>query len=283
MANKDADVSDILDQALEEFSSSESEGENEPNETASASKNISSEDAVPLTSPNWPPHVSPQPLKQTSFLGHTLGQRPQTAQEIEDDSLKDILEKLKLNTQNLDDEDIDVEKLLGDLGADVPDSLLEDVMKGMQGGGGVDVMEQMMEHLLTKELLYPSLIDIRSKYSEWLDENKGEIPESDYTKYSEQYKIILSICGVYEDDTIGKQDQSKRVLEYMEKIQPLGAPPEAIMSSMGVSLGLVVLVVAFSCKMKTFSYAVKTGSQHFPGLVCWEAEANVLLCEPVAF
>lgn len=55
------------------------------------------------------------------------------------------------------------------------------------------------------------------------------------------------------------------------------------MSSMGVSLGLVVPVVAFSCKMKTFSYAVKTGSQHFPGLVCWEAEANVLLCEPVAF
>lgn len=36
-----------------------------------------------------------------------------------------------------DDEDIDVEKLLGDLGADVPDSLLEDVMKGMQGGGGL--------------------------------------------------------------------------------------------------------------------------------------------------
>jgi len=44
------------------------------------------------------------------------------------------------------------------------------------------MMERMMQSLLSKELLYPAIKDIRDKYPDWLAENREKLPEDEFEK-----------------------------------------------------------------------------------------------------
>jgi hypothetical protein len=46
----------------------------------------------------------------------------------------------------------------------------------------VPFMQGMMQSLLSKEVLYPSLKDLVDKYPSWLAENKGKIEQSEYDR-----------------------------------------------------------------------------------------------------
>lgn len=43
-------------------------------------------------------------------------------------------------------------------------------------------MQGMMQSLLSKEVLYPSLKELVDKYPAWLQENKGKVEPSEYTR-----------------------------------------------------------------------------------------------------
>lgn len=43
-------------------------------------------------------------------------------------------------------------------------------------------MQGMMQSLLSKEVLYPSLKELVDKYPTWLQENKGKIEPSEYAR-----------------------------------------------------------------------------------------------------
>lgn len=46
----------------------------------------------------------------------------------------------------------------------------------------VPFMQGMMQSLLSKEVLYPSLKELLEKYPAWLEANKGKIDEAEYKR-----------------------------------------------------------------------------------------------------
>ena len=86
-------------------------------------------------------------------------------------------------------------------------------------------MQNMMESILSKELLYPSLLEVSKKYPKWLEDKKGSLPAAEHDRYSKQYAHIKEIVSIYEASMDPKQ-QTQLVMERMEKMQDLGTPPE---------------------------------------------------------
>lgn len=122
----------------------------------------------------------------------------------------------------------------------VDEEELKKVMAELEKQMGSDpaaAVDQMMQGLLAKEVLHPSLIDIAGKYPEWLEKNSSKLAAAEHKKYTQQYEAIQDICRVYEDESLDGGEQVKRVMVLMEKMQGYGAPPEEICKGLGMELG----------------------------------------------
>ncbi|KAG5286648.1 hypothetical protein AALO_G00017260 [Alosa alosa] len=142
--------------------------------------------------------------------------------------LKDTLSGLAKNADYLQSSGLagdDLAKTLEGLG-------LEDNGEGGGGGGGEDgnilpIMQSIMQNLLSKEVLYPSLKEITQKYPEWLNSNKESLTPEDFSRYEQQHKIMGDICSQFEKD--GDQESTfENILELMQKLQDLGQPPKEL-------------------------------------------------------
>lgn len=121
------------------------------------------------------------------------------------------------------------------------DAFQQEFIKSMQGfpedgsnegaDGFLGAMQGMMDNLLSKELLYPSLIEIKTKYPTWLREN----PTHSYIdRYREQSRIVEQLCDQFESEREDDSEQVKRkrtncVIDLMQQMQQIGHPPEDMM------------------------------------------------------
>ncbi|XP_063372388.1 peroxisomal biogenesis factor 19 [Cydia amplana] len=104
-------------------------------------------------------------------------------------------------------------------------------------------MQGMMQSLLSKEVLYPSLKELVDKYPAWLEENKGKVPQDDYDRYCRQQELMQQVCAELEPEQETDPDDVKRrrfevVLELMQKMQDLGQPPTELVGDMAAPQGL---------------------------------------------
>lgn len=60
-------------------------------------------------------------------------------------------------------------------------------------GDMLPFMQGMMEHLLSKEILYPSLKELSDKYPAWLEEHKSTINFSDLERYTKQLELMQKV------------------------------------------------------------------------------------------
>lgn len=86
----------------------------------------------------------------------------------------------------------------------------------------------LMQNLLSKELLYPALKDLAPKFDEWLQKNLANLSKDDRRRYRKQINKIHEIIEVFDDETISDQERFEKNLELMEEMQALGAPPEEL-------------------------------------------------------
>lgn len=129
---------------------------------------------------------------------------------------------------------------------------LEDL--GLEEGGDdggddsniLPIMQSIMQNLLSKEVLYPSLKEITAKvcicfthssvisqpgilcelhsssqYPKWLEANKTSLSSEDYLRYQQQAQIMTEICGHFER---GKQESEKEstfenIMDLMQKVR----------------------------------------------------------------
>uniref|UniRef100_A0A146LGQ8 Peroxin-19 n=2 Tax=Lygus hesperus TaxID=30085 RepID=A0A146LGQ8_LYGHE len=113
-------------------------------------------------------------------------------------------------------------------------SMLGDLnMGGSEGGANelTNFMHTMMQSFLSKDLLYPSLKEICTKFPGWLEENKESISSTEYDNYSKQFKLMEGICTEFEaesdtDPEDTKKQRFTRVLKLLEEMQKLGQPPK---------------------------------------------------------
>ncbi|KAI4873169.1 hypothetical protein NFI96_003291 [Prochilodus magdalenae] len=129
----------------------------------------------------------------------------------------------------------------------------EDLAKTLEGlglddsgeGAGEDgnilpLMQSIMQNLLSKDVLYPSLKEITEKYPEWLNSNRQALPPEELHRYEQQHKIMGEICNQFERDADG-ESTFENILELMQKealeiqifvfytqLQDLGQPPKEL-------------------------------------------------------
>lgn len=105
----------------------------------------------------------------------------------------------------------------------------DDIMSMFSGGAGSDqnaflpFMQGMMQSLLSKEVLYPSLKDILEKYPQWLEENKNNISADDLDRYKKQQQLMEKVCVQLEKESEAdtpekKREQFESVLSLMQKV-----------------------------------------------------------------
>jgi len=86
----------------------------------------------------------------------------------------------------------------------------------------------LMQNLLSKELLYPALKDLAPKFEDWLQKNLAHLSKEDRKRYKKQIRKIHEIIEVFDDETLDNQERFEKNLDLMEQMQALGAPPEEL-------------------------------------------------------
>lgn len=104
------------------------------------------------------------------------------------------------------------------------------------------LMHNVMQRLMSKELLYPSLKEIVDKYPDWLTEKKSSLKPQEYENYSQQYNLMKTVCEEFEkeagDSEEAKKETFEKVLSLMQKIQSYGNPPKELVADMGNNVPL---------------------------------------------
>ncbi|XP_045508825.1 peroxisomal biogenesis factor 19 [Colias croceus] len=94
----------------------------------------------------------------------------------------------------------------------------------------VPFMQGMMQSLLSKEVLYPSLKELVDKYPAWLEANRGKIEAKELERFEQQQDLMQRVCAELEPESESDSEDVKRarfqtVLELMQRMQDLGQPP----------------------------------------------------------
>lgn len=120
-----------------------------------------------------------------------------------------------------------------------------DVMNMFTQGGDQNAflpfMQGMMQSLLSKDILYPSLRDILDKFPNWLTENESKITTEEKERYQKQIKLMQDVCGELEKETDNdtadvKKDRFEKVLGLMQTLQDYGQPPAELVGDVGPGL-----------------------------------------------
>mmetsp|Transcript_12553 Transcript_12553/g.27080 ORF Transcript_12553/g.27080 Transcript_12553/m.27080 type:complete len:405 (+) Transcript_12553:117-1331(+) len=129
----------------------------------------------------------------------------------------------------------------GDEGGSFPFGDLLGMLGGARGGaegGGMGMMvDYIMQNLLSKEVLYGPLQEIRDKYPPWLEENREKLSPEDLQRYTAQYASIQAVCRQYEEEPGNFQ----KLVELIQQMQSHGDPPAAIVDDVagGMPKGLM--------------------------------------------
>nr|5LNF_A Chain A, Peroxisomal biogenesis factor 19 [Homo sapiens] len=112
---------------------------------------------------------------------------------------------------------------------------------GMDEGDGegniLPIMQSIMQNLLSKDVLYPSLKEITEKYPEWLQSHRESLPPEQFEKYQEQHSVMCKICEQFEAETPTDSETTQKarfemVLDLMQQLQDLGHPPKELAGEM---------------------------------------------------
>lgn len=101
-------------------------------------------------------------------------------------------------------------------------------------------MQNMMQSMLSAEVLLPSLKDLTEKYPDWLRDNGDKIPKEDKERYEKQLQLMEDVCRELEKEKPDDSAEVKRirfqtVLDKMQSMQDLGQPPTDLVGDMGTN------------------------------------------------
>ncbi|XP_015172172.1 PREDICTED: peroxisomal biogenesis factor 19 [Polistes dominula] len=244
---EDSELNDLLDSALEDFNKSSTLEEKDDNGVDAANSVISnkteeatSKDADNLWmdffnqvsnefSDNLIQNASETELgasfkKMTQMVvnanagGETADGEPINADF--QSAIAQALKDLSVTSENLQNEP-DLASMFGQMNLE-------------EGAGDIlPFMQGMMQSLLSKEILYPSLKELVDKYPEWLEQKKATLPSADLQRYTKQLELMQKICNELEKEQSTDTDEAKRrrfevILSLMQDMQTYGHPPEEL-------------------------------------------------------
>lgn len=127
-------------------------------------------------------------------------------------------------------------KLLAALGGSGDLSGLEGAMDNPEL---TKMLEGMMDELMSRDILYEPLKELRDKYPAYLaGPDSASISAEDRKRYEQQSKYIDEIVRIFEEPGYDDKDKLKagRVQELMNQMQDCGSPPQEIVGDMPAEL-----------------------------------------------
>ncbi|XP_006775649.1 PREDICTED: protein FAM81B, partial [Myotis davidii] len=135
------------------------------------------------------------------FIRHEYRQIEKTIQE--------LISSLETVSKNLE-----MKETRSGLAKNAPDAELRHVRRGAgqghgraghggRGGEGniLPIMQGILQNLLSREVLYPSLKEITGKCPEWLQSHWESRPPEQFGKYQEQRSVMGKMCEQFEAET----------------------------------------------------------------------------------
>lgn len=143
-----------------------------------------------------------------------------------DGVVKDTMQRLRQSGQNID------EQLKSDPSSANPEDMLAQLLSGLgdAGNGDVDMtklLADMLEQLLSKDVLYDPIKDLNTKFPAFLAEQKTALDQEQHATYTKQYEMTNRIVAVFEAPDYDGEDEATRdkVNGLLELLQELGNPP----------------------------------------------------------
>ncbi|GCC41052.1 hypothetical protein chiPu_0025462, partial [Chiloscyllium punctatum] len=86
-------------------------------------------------------------------------------------------------------------------------------------GSFLPIMQTIMQNLLSKDILYPSLKEITDKYPDWLAAHRDALPVEEFRRYEQQHTIMGRICQHFEAEGDSRQERPhfETILELMQQ------------------------------------------------------------------
>ncbi|XP_069805590.1 peroxisomal biogenesis factor 19 [Dendropsophus ebraccatus] len=165
------------------------------------------------------PHLVEQFQKLSEAAGKVGSD--ETSQQEFTSCLKETLTGLAKNANELQNSSLSEEELgraMEGLG-----------MEDLEGEGNIlPFMQNIMQNLLSKEVLYPSLKEITDKFPEWLQTHRDTLPPEEYQKYQEQHNLMGRICQHFETESGDETARFEAIMDLMQQLQELGHPPKEL-------------------------------------------------------
>ena len=111
---------------------------------------------------------------------------------------------------------------------------LQDSSGGESGLPGLEMMEDMMKMMLSKEMLYPPMKEMQNNYPAWLENNKDSLSAAEKNNYEKQLVCIKTICKEFECETVSDSEEVKKnrftlIMNSVNEMQQYGQPPASLM------------------------------------------------------
>lgn len=119
-----------------------------------------------------------------------------------------------------------------EMGEDMMQEMMKEFEKMGEKKDFQDIVEGMMQQLLSKEVMYDPMKQICDKFPEWLAEKEEFLSPEDYARYGKQYQYFQQLIAVYETEP----DNYDRLTELMQQMQECGQPPAEIVQELAPGL-----------------------------------------------
>jgi hypothetical protein len=93
------------------------------------------------------------------------------------------------------------------------DSLLDNLSSLMDNGELDSLLTNVMDQIVSKDLLYEPMKDLASKYPEFLLKSKNTVQQEEYSRFEEQFRIVNEIISVYDNE-----NDAVKVLKLMQDV-----------------------------------------------------------------
>lgn len=250
---EDKELNDLLDSALKDFNK-EQKSEKEDICKVNILESMSDKNISDISEDAWTTDFIKQAAEQfeenlqnfiqngpDNELGASFQKMAQTVASVIND--EDSFDK---NTVNTDFKSA-IAQALNDLSATSENLQSEAVLSDMIGqvsledgpGAILPFMQGMLQHLLSKEILYPSLKELIEKYSEWLEEKKTTVSSNDLQRFTKQLNLMQQVCIELDKEKDDDTEEIKRkrfetIISLMQEVQACGQLPEELIGEQTV-------------------------------------------------
>ncbi|KAJ1953292.1 Peroxisome chaperone and import receptor, partial [Dispira parvispora] len=109
-----------------------------------------------------------------------------------------------------------------------------DQMEGLLEGQNFEqMMEGILEQIMTKDVLYEPMKELADKYPAWLEANRDTLSAEDLDNFTRQAQYVRQIVEFYDasdyDEKSETAEGQKTIVNLMKEMQDCGQPPKDIL------------------------------------------------------